>query len=336
MLACGLVGALSGGILAAVRGLVVAAWLGAAVWWWQLHLAVRESGISRARGRHGAKHRIQIAEPLRSASELAASDLKHPAVRKVGWNGNGQVEHRSVPEPKLAANVVAGTGRRPNGQAMPNWSTQRSPSAWPEPQPASSTPARSSLHTPSKSSFVPPGLSSPSPPVPNGHSPAGPTDVYAARDYSAPLSTPSIPVLSFTPTAWTVVVAPDKEYYDRMLRRALFNPSARFPAYATERWFPLGGSQIRIGRRSAICDLGPEIDLGEPPADPGVSRLHAILVAAPDGTWAVLDPGSANGTLLNGRKIAIGDMVPLRNGDRINLGAWTMITMHHQVTRSRI
>ena len=63
-------------------------------------------------------------------------------------------------------------------------------------------------------------------------------------------------------------------------------------------------------------------------SDPGISRLHAMLIAAPDGTWSVLDPGSANGTLLNGRKIAIGDLVTLHEGDRINLGAWTVITVH--------
>jgi predicted component of type VI protein secretion system len=42
----------------------------------------------------------------------------------------------------------------------------------------------------------------------------------------------------------------------------------------------------------------------------------------------VLDPGSANGTLVNGAEIAIGDQVRLQDGDRINLGAWTAITVH--------
>jgi pSer/pThr/pTyr-binding forkhead associated (FHA) protein len=84
---------------------------------------------------------------------------------------------------------------------------------------------------------------------------------------------------------------------------------------------------MRIGRRSAARDLEPEIDLAGPPPDPGTSRLHALLIAAADGTWAVLDPGSANGTLLNGREIVVGELVPLREGDRINLGAWTVITV---------
>ncbi len=136
------------------------------------------------------------------------------------------------------------------------------------------------------------------------------------------------PMPSFTPTTWTVVVDSDETYYDRMWIPGAF-PSqfVTFPRYSNERRFRLTGNQARIGRRSAARGIEPEIDLTGPPTDPAVSRLHAVLIAAPDGTWGVLDPGSANGTLLNGRKIAIGDLVPLHDGDRINLGAWTMITV---------
>ena len=111
-------------------------------------------------------------------------------------------------------------------------------------------------------------------------------------------------------------------------KRAIAGPSVAFPADGGERLIALAGKQMRIGRSSATRDLEPEIDLAGPPADPGISRLHAVLIAAPDGSWAVLDPGSANGTLLNGREIAIGDLITLHDGDRINLGAWTVITVH--------
>lgn len=87
---------------------------------------------------------------------------------------------------------------------------------------------------------------------------------------------------------------------------------------------------MRIGRRSATRNLEPEIDLAGPPTDPGISRLHAVLIAAADGTWSVLDPGSANGTLVNDRALATGDLVTLADGDRINLGAWTAITVHQE------
>jgi pSer/pThr/pTyr-binding forkhead associated (FHA) protein len=84
---------------------------------------------------------------------------------------------------------------------------------------------------------------------------------------------------------------------------------------------------MRIGRRSVSRGLEPEIDLTGPPADPGVSHLHAVLIAEPDGTWAVLDPGSANGTAVNGGEIVPGVRVPLHDGDRICIGAWTVLTI---------
>jgi pSer/pThr/pTyr-binding forkhead associated (FHA) protein len=125
-----------------------------------------------------------------------------------------------------------------------------------------------------------------------------------------------------------VLVGADLRYYERMTAaRGLQGLSVPFPADTTERRILLTGSQMRIGRRSAARDLEPEIDLAGPPPDPGTSRLHALLIASADGTWAVLDPGSANGTLLNGHKIAVGELVPLHEGDRINLGAWTVITV---------
>ena len=123
-------------------------------------------------------------------------------------------------------------------------------------------------------------------------------------------------------------MACDRDYYDRMTRmRAIYRPAIDFPDHLSERRIPLAGNQMRIGRRSPARDIEPEIDLAGPPADPGISRLHALLIPAPDGSWSLLDSGSANGTLVNGREIARGALVPLCDGDRINLGAWTVITV---------
>jgi hypothetical protein len=150
----------------------------------------------------------------------------------------------------------------------------------------------------------------------------------------APLapSAPTAPAPSSFPypqNTWTAEVGADHAYYERV--QAVTGPegaAVAFPAHYTERRFQMLGNQMRIGRRSVSRGLAPEIDLTGPPADPGISRLHAVLIAAPDDSWAVLDPGSANGTLLNGTEIAIGDQIPLHDGDRINLGAWTAITVH--------
>ncbi|HEY1623362.1 MAG TPA: FHA domain-containing protein [Streptosporangiaceae bacterium] len=128
-------------------------------------------------------------------------------------------------------------------------------------------------------------------------------------------------------TRWSAVVAADRAYYDSV--EAASGPDGSgidFPAYCPERRFQLTGAEMRIGRRSPSRGIEPEIDLTGPPTDPGISRLHAVLIATPDG-WAVIDPGSANGTQLNGDDIPTGLQLPLHDGDRINLGAWTTITV---------
>ena len=132
---------------------------------------------------------------------------------------------------------------------------------------------------------------------------------------------------------WTAVVTADRAYYDSVIAEG--GPDAasiEFPGYCPERRFRLTGREMRIGRRSVSRGLEPEIDLTGPPADPGVSHLHAVLIAEPDGTWAVLDPGSANGTIVNSGEIVTGVRVPLHDGDRVCVGAWTVLTVQAPAT----
>jgi pSer/pThr/pTyr-binding forkhead associated (FHA) protein len=55
-----------------------------------------------------------------------------------------------------------------------------------------------------------------------------------------------------------------------------------------------------------------------------VSRQHA-QIAFTDGRWVVHDRGSANGTFVNGARVTVGAGHPLRHGDRIRLGAETLV-----------
>jgi FHA domain len=154
--------------------------------------------------------------------------------------------------------------------------------------------------------------------------PGGPAAASGAADPGAPAPAQA----SRGPATWTAVVASDRAYFDDVV--AAGGPDAAaltYPAYAPERRFELAGPEMRIGRRSVSQGLEPEIDLTGPPTDPGVSRLHAVLIAEQDGGWAVLDPGSENGTFVNGSEIATGARVPLHDGDRIHIGAWTLITI---------
>jgi serine/threonine-protein kinase len=127
---------------------------------------------------------------------------------------------------------------------------------------------------------------------------------------------------------WTAVVTADRAYYDTVQATSELDvTSIGFPVSWAERRFELSGNEVRIGRGSASRGIHPEIELNSPPKDPGVSRLHAVLTARPDGGWSVMDSGSPNGTVVNGREIKPGEPVPLRDGDRINLGVWTLITI---------
>ncbi|MFI0410473.1 FHA domain-containing protein [Actinomadura sp. 3N508] len=126
------------------------------------------------------------------------------------------------------------------------------------------------------------------------------------------------------------LITADRAYFDSVV--ALMGPDASaltFPPYCPERRVPLTGEQVRIGRRSASRGIEPEIDLSGPPEDPGVSHLHAVLLARPGGSWSLVDPGSTNGTTLNGGTdpIGVNVPVPVTAGDRIHVGAWTTITL---------
>jgi FHA domain len=185
-----------------------------------------------------------------------------------------------------------------------------------------------------------PAASAASPATASGETGATPLAAVAGETSATPLmaaagetgAAPPAPPGPAEATAWWAVVTADRDYFDRVV--ALGGPEATaisFPPYCPERRFSLGtpraGEERQIGRHSLSRGTDPAIDLTGPPSDPGVSRLHAVLIGQADGSWAVLDPGSENGTLVNDQEIAIGVQVRLHDGDRIHLGAWTAITI---------
>jgi FHA domain-containing protein len=121
---------------------------------------------------------------------------------------------------------------------------------------------------------------------------------------------------------WEAVVVPDRAYYDRVAP-----DDVAFPGDHAPRIYRLG-DDVLIGRRSESRGIAPEIDLSLAPEDPAVSRRHARLVRS-DDAYSLLDEGSANGTTMNDATDSVppGTPVPLADGDRIHLGAWTTITI---------
>jgi pSer/pThr/pTyr-binding forkhead associated (FHA) protein len=130
---------------------------------------------------------------------------------------------------------------------------------------------------------------------------------------------------------WRIVVTADADYHARMQAQAEpdVEPIA-LPAFCPERRFALPAGQALIGRRSRSRGIEPDIDLAGPPADPAVSHAHALLIAQPDGGWAVVDLESANGTFVGetDEPIESNTPTPLADGDAFYLGAWTKIVLH--------
>jgi pSer/pThr/pTyr-binding forkhead associated (FHA) protein len=135
---------------------------------------------------------------------------------------------------------------------------------------------------------------------------------------------------------WSAAVDADAEYHARMQAQA--EPGTDpipLPPFVPPRRFPLDSTQALVGRRSRSRGIEPDIDLSGPPADPAVSHAHALLMAQPDGTWAVVDLDSANGTFINDENDPIPPNTPrpLNIGDRVHLGAFTTITLQHTSTQ---
>jgi FHA domain len=125
---------------------------------------------------------------------------------------------------------------------------------------------------------------------------------------------------------WTAVVAADRDYHKRVVARG--GPdTVDFPEFFPERRITLRDNTL-IGRANRRQGVQPGIDLGIHPVDRGVSTQHAVLRIR-DSVLTVTDLGSTNGTSLNDGDdlLTYGEEIPLADGDRIHVGAWTTITV---------
>jgi hypothetical protein len=175
---------------------------------------------------------------------------------------------------------------------------------------------------PAPGSTPTPGTPTPATPTPAAPGPAAAT--------GAATGTPTAAPAAGGPSGWQAVVSADRGYFDAVVAMAGADAGGlSFPRFLPDRRFPLYGEKMLIGRRSRSRGVEPDIDLTGPPEDPGVSHTHALLVAQ-DGGWAVVDLDSANGTYVNDPgtpSIRAHEPVPVGDGDRIFLGAWTVMTI---------
>ncbi|SDW24353.1 FHA domain-containing protein [Amycolatopsis xylanica] len=174
---------------------------------------------------------------------------------------------------------------------------------------------------------APPAVAEPEWDCPNGHpGQIGRFCEVDGYDSHLPADAPD-QVRAAAPRRWVATVGADREFYDLTCAD---DDSLVFPTRLVPRRFTLRGEALLIGRKDPELGIHPEIDLTGPPEDRAVGREHAALVAQDDGTWAVVDRGSANGTHVNDRVRPIPPKkpVPLRSGDQVFVGAWTVITIN--------
>jgi hypothetical protein len=84
--------------------------------------------------------------------------------------------------------------------------------------------------------------------------------------------------------------------------------------------FPLSSQESNIGRWDADGGVFPDVDLDSDDPEAKVSRRHA-RISLREGHYLIEDLGSTNGTFVNrGRRLAPGDLQPLKDGDEIIVG----------------
>lgn len=104
------------------------------------------------------------------------------------------------------------------------------------------------------------------------------------------------------------------------------DPETPFPKDEPERVMLIDTHDMLVGRRDEQRDIKPEIPLN----DPGASRRHAKFVVNADGTIALQDLASTNGTQVNGEVVTPGARRSLRAGDEVTLGRWTRIKLRER------
>lgn len=150
------------------------------------------------------------------------------------------------------------------------------------------------------------------PPVAAPASPLPIAVIPAAVGPLPPVATPSP-----APTRWEIMIAVDPTL-DTEPDSA--NPC---PPNQAEITLSVDKPEMLVGRHDETRAIHPEVSLH----DPGASRRHAKFVVDPDGTVALQDLASTNGTQVNGKDVPPGTRRPLCAGDQVTLGRWTRITL---------
>ena len=122
-----------------------------------------------------------------------------------------------------------------------------------------------------------------------------------------------------TAASWELELVVDRDQFARVGAPGLVCPDGRAPVIV-----PLAEDEVLVGRDR---HGGPDVNLDGGWLDPGVSRHHCTFERQHDGGYGVRDAGSTNGTTINVDPTPISPftLVRLDDGDRVHVGAWTVL-----------
>jgi hypothetical protein len=144
----------------------------------------------------------------------------------------------------------------------------------------------------------------------------------AAKPVDVPVKQPDVvpvkadePVIAAITQKLNIVISVDSDRLSQWDGESPVKPDVR------ERVFPLDLDENLVGRRSQVKGVFPEIEIN----DPGVSHRHLKFIKQPDGSFSVLELGSSNGTEINGAVLEPGINTPVKDGDNLAIGIWTLL-----------
>jgi pSer/pThr/pTyr-binding forkhead associated (FHA) protein len=127
---------------------------------------------------------------------------------------------------------------------------------------------------------------------------------------------PFVPATTIA-SAWELVVSVDPSIDTEP------DPASPCPLDRPDVVISVDRDELLVGRHDDRRDIHPEVALH----DPGASRRHAKFARNADGSIALVDLASTNGTRLNGEDVPAGGRKPLKAGDAVLIGRWTRITL---------
>jgi hypothetical protein len=232
--------------------------------------------------------RAAFAELLRQNVEIAVRIMRKLALRQRRAEQRVSELQQELQQLRAASAPAAAAAPAPVAPPASAPAAAVAPAAAPVPRPAAPMP--------------------PAPPVPAAPPPAAPaatSPVAAAPAPAAPAPAASAPVAP-APSA----SSPAASAGPALLHAA---SGQRFPLES-------GRDEYLIGRVDPVTGITPEINLGALDTARSLSRRHAKLLRQGVLLFLREEVGTANGTFVNGQRIATGEPVPVKPGDRLRFG----------------